>query len=232
MAPFFDIKKLQAILQSRQQEKNYPKHIVINLFPVITADETKAQDYQKLLGLFDSILDLQKEKNIPILTVSLGKREHIDEKQLCKYCEQLLAKANENRINITVFGRWYDLGGQLVEALKKINNETKEFDYFFLNLCVNYDGKQEIADACRVMVKKALLEKLDTEAITPETVKENVYSSYFIPPELVIEPDAFSGTFLWDSAGASIASLSKPVLEISKADIDRIVDTFAEKRNA
>ena len=113
------------------QEKNYPKHVVLNLFPIITTEEKKKQDFLKILSILNEIIDVQIEKNIPILTVSLGKKADIEEKVFYLHTKELLKKAIEHKINVTVFGRWYDFKGQLVEALKKTNNETNNFDHFF-----------------------------------------------------------------------------------------------------
>ncbi|AJF61998.1 TPA: hypothetical protein HA239_00085 [Candidatus Woesearchaeota archaeon] len=228
MPGLIDLKKLQALLQRTPEEKNLPKHVLINLYPLNSAEESKEEDFRKLLGFFSELMDLQKEKNIPILTVSLGKKENISEKALYGECKVLLKKAIEHKMNINVFGRWYDLQGQLVEELKKLSSETHDFDHFFLNICINYDPKQEIADASRVIIRKILDEKLDIDSITPDMLKENIYSSFFVPPDMIVEPSRnFSGTFLWDSAGSKIFQLNKKVAEITKHDIAKAVEYYS-----
>ena len=42
---------------------------------------------------------------------------------------------------------------------------------YFLNFYVNYDGKEEIADACKLIIRQAVQEKLDPETITEEKVR-------------------------------------------------------------
>jgi undecaprenyl pyrophosphate synthase len=224
-----DLKKLQQLIQRYPvPDKNYPKHVVVSLFPLISTEE-KMKDYENYFSLINGIIDIQLEHNIPILTVSLGKKEDIlIPKILAGYCEKLLRKAVEYKINVTIFGKWYDLQGELVETLKKLNNETNDFDNFFLNLCINYDPKQEIVDACRVVLRKIISEKDDIDSFTPEKLKENIYSSYFIPPDFIIEPSKFSGTFLFDSPGAKIYFVNKPVLDIVKMDIQKAFQFFAE----
>jgi undecaprenyl diphosphate synthase len=227
-----DFKKFQFLLQKNQdnEKKDLPKHLLINMFPIVTTDEKKIEDFQKLITAVDSLIDIQIEQKIPILTISLGSKEDILEPlKLTEYCEKLLNKAIKEKINVTIIGRWYDLQGELVEALKKVNSETNEFDTFFFNLCINYDGQQEIADASRVIIRKIMNGKEDIDSITPDILKENIYSSYFIPPDLVIEPsNRFSGTFLYDSKNAKISFLGKPVLDITKADIEKNLDKFAD----
>lgn len=223
----FDLKNLQAILQGRPVEKNLPKHVIINLFDSSINEENKKANFKKLLELFYELITLQKVKNIPIFTINLGTKENLDENALFLESKKILQIAIENKINITIFGRWYDLKGQLVEELKKINIETQDFDHFFLNICINYNPKQEIADASRVIIRKILKEKLDIDSITPETFKENIYSSYFIPPDLIIEPNKkFSGTFLWDSHGAQITQLNKEISNLSKSDFLKAIESY------
>ncbi|MEK6916829.1 MAG: undecaprenyl diphosphate synthase family protein, partial [Nanoarchaeota archaeon] len=220
MAGLIDLKKLQSIIQRTPEEKNLPKHLILNLFPLNSQEENKKEEFNKLLDIFFEMMDLQKEKNIPIMTISLGGKEDIDENVLFEKTKLILKKANEYRMKVSVFGRWYDLRGQLVEELKRLNSETDGFDNFFLNICINYDPKQEIADASRVIIRKILMEKLDIDSITPEIIKENIYSSFFVPPDIVIEPSRrFSGTFLWDSKNSKIYQLNKKVLDINKADV-------------
>ena len=225
-----DLKKLQSLIQRTPEEKNYPKHVIINLFPLNSSKENKKTDFEKLLKIFYEIIEAQKEKNIPILTINLGKKEDIDEVRMFKECQILFNKAIETKTNVTFFGRWYDLEGQLVEEIKKVNNETNDFDHFFLNICINYNSQQEIADASRVIIRKVLQEKMDIDSITPETFKENVYSSYFMPPDLIIEPDnKFRGTFLWDSPESVVIHLNKPILQITKVDFVKAVEKYGGK---
>jgi len=227
----FDLKKLQQIVQRSSESKEYPKHVILNLFPLSSTEEKRKEDYERFLKNLHEIINLQVEQNIPILTISLGKTEDIlDMGLFVEFCSSLLEKAVFHKINITIFGRWYELMGEAVEALKLVNNETNDFDNFFLNICINYDGKQEIVDACRVMMRKILSEKVNIDQINPTILKENIYTSYFLPPDFIIEPTTrFSGTFLYDTPNTKIYQLQKPVLDILKSDIQKAITWYLEK---
>ena len=93
---------------------------------------------------------------------------------------------NENKVKISVLGKWYDLPGRIVDVIKKTIDETKDYDGFFLNFCINYDGQQEIVDACKLIAMNVKAGKIDPEMISKEIIKENLYSSYFLPPDLII----------------------------------------------
>jgi undecaprenyl pyrophosphate synthase len=222
------LNKIKELLKKKNvADKPTLKHVILNLFPFVTTDEKekKAEDYRKFLDLIGEIMHLQVEKDIPIFTLNLGKTEDIaDQTALSFYTEELLKKAKEHQINVTIFGRWYDVSGELVEALKVINNETKDFDNFFFNICINYDSRQEIADGCRVIIRKILDEKTDIDNITPELLKENIYSSYFVPPDIIIEAgNKYSGTFNFDSQNAKIVFLNRDVKEIVVSDVSKLL---------
>ncbi|MEM3374642.1 MAG: undecaprenyl diphosphate synthase family protein [Candidatus Woesearchaeota archaeon] len=222
MIDFFNLQEL--LKKNKENQNSEINHVLINLFPLKSNEENKKNDFENLMNLFDNLIDLQIEYKIPVFTISLGKKEDIDEEILEKYQEKLLERAKKFNINITIFGRWYDFSGFLVEALKVLNNATKDFDKFFLNICLNYDPKQEIADACRVIIRKVYDEKLDFDSITPDLIKENIYSSYFMQPDVIIEPsNKFSGTFLWDSVNSKIVFLNKELQKITKEDIQKAI---------
>src|SRR3989338_5422757 len=40
---------------------------------------------------------------------------------------------HENQIKVSVLGKWYDLPGRVVESIKSMIDETKDYDRLFLN---------------------------------------------------------------------------------------------------
>ncbi len=214
MPGILDIKKILA--QRTPEQKDTPKHVLINLFPT--------EKFDKAFELILLSMGLQGEKNIPIMTISLGSKQDIDQDYLYSNIKKISDYISDKKIKFSVIGNWYNLDGQLVEELKKLVNDSMDFDHFFFNLCINYEPKKEIADACRVIVRKLVMEKGDPDSVTPELIKENIYSSSLLPPDIIIEPSLeFSGTFLWDSKGAEIINLNKPVSEMTRQDIERLL---------
>lgn len=112
----------------------------------------------------------------------------------------------ENRIKISVFGKWYSLPDRVIEPIKKTIEMTKDYDNFFVNFCINYSGQEEIVDACKLIARQVQAGKLDPDKVDKEMVKENIYSSYFLPPDLIIKNGLKkqSGLLLWDSVGSTI----------------------------
>ncbi len=129
---------------------------------------------------------------------------------------------DKNLVKISVLGKWYDLPSRVVEPIKQVISLTKDYDAFFVNLCINYDGKEEIVDACKMLARQVKAGKADPESIDQESIKNNLYSSFFIPPELIIKTgrvQKLNSFLLWDSAYSKIHFSGKLWPEFSKLDI-------------
>jgi undecaprenyl diphosphate synthase len=111
---------------------------------------------------------------------------------------------------VSVFGKWYGLPSKAVDAIKSCVEQTDGYDKFFLNFCVFYDGKEEIVDSCRVIGRRIKAEKIDADAVDSEMVREGLYTSYFLPPELVIinGEKRLNGFMLWDISDSRLYSAS------------------------
>ncbi|MBU0757065.1 MAG: undecaprenyl diphosphate synthase family protein, partial [Nanoarchaeota archaeon] len=182
--------------------------------------------------ILDNLLLLaaqQIETDIPVLTISLGQKiDMFNEMVFHEFLDtELQPFLEKNKVRTTFLGKWYSLPGMIVEAIKRILNATGDFDSLFLNICINYNGQEEICDASKAILQKIQMDKEDSDSITIETIKENIYSSYFIPPSIIIEMGkVFSGTFLWDSKGAKILFLRKDFSEFVKADVVKAIEYY------
>ena len=215
-----------------------PKHIAIS--PDDISDwcrknnkrlEEGCERYFKQLA---GILELQTRLNIPIFTVYLlpddADKPNEDYAAFSDFMANFFSQLADNpvvsghKMKISIFGKWYNLPGKAVESLKKVIEETKEFDSFFVNFCINYDGQEEIVDACRLIAKQVGLGKLDAEMITKENIKENIYSSYFLPPDIILiyGERRLSGLLLWDSSKSKIVFADKSFMEFEESDIENL----------
>ncbi len=168
--------------------------------------------YKKTFKNLKDIIDQQIKLNIPIMTVYLMPLKLKDPDQLFVLVDSLIDFFKDltgddilqkNKVKVSILGKWYDLPSRIVEPVKEITNLTKGYDQFFLNFCLNYEGQEEIVDACKLIAKQVKLDKIDPEVINRQMIKENIYSSYFLPPDLIIATgkDKKLGSFLlWDSA--------------------------------
>ncbi|MBU1205122.1 MAG: di-trans,poly-cis-decaprenylcistransferase [Nanoarchaeota archaeon] len=240
-------KKITDILKAREKihiiKADMPRHIAITMEKELKATQTKdiEEMYNKRNMLINNIISIQIRFNIPIITifllsVSAKNSENFSflMDDLAKFFNELIAnkKIHKDQIKVSVLGKWYDLPERVVNPIREIIESTKDYDKFFLNFCVNYDGREEIVDACKLIARQIKSEKIDPESINKQLIKENLYSSYFISPDLIIENNKeFSGLLLWDSKNSMIFFTDKQWYNFTKIDLFRAIEAFQKKLN-
>ncbi len=216
-----------------------PKHVAVDLEGIgrwAQGQKIEVGDaYQKSFLRVLELVDQQVQFNIPVLTFFVMSprirgthRAEVLLESFAGFLEssEMKSRVVSKKIKVTIIGKWYDLSQQVVEAIRRIAEETKDYDSFFLNFCLNYDGQEEIVDACKLIGRQIRLGKIDPEVVTKELIKENLYSSYFIPPDVFIrngKERILSSLLLWDSVGARIFFTNKLFPDFTVDDFIRIV---------
>jgi len=213
------------------KQKKKPLHIAINGSNISDwAEKNGKEEKEAILKNTEQIkkfMNYQIKNEIPILTLSISAETDKEVFELTNFFKELSSNEDiiEKKVRVFIIGRWFDLGPELSDAFKKVMDETKDYDNLFLNFCVKYDGQEEVLGVIKLLATKAKLEKVDLETLDTQQVKENLYTSYFTPPEIIIEPSkTYSGLLLWDSKGAKIYQTRKHWLDITTSDIDDAID--------
>ena len=236
------LQKVKSIIKEGFFKIKIPRHIAITMDGIeawalknrVTLEEANKRSFL----ILKSAIKSQVALNIPLMTFymlseSANKESesydiflnHINSffEEICK--SELVI---ENKIKISVLGKWYHLPGRVVETIKKVIDETKDYDSFFLNFCINYDGQEEIVDALKLIARQIKAGKTDPELIDKDFVKENLYSSYFLPPDLIIKNGSRKETsdiLLWDSVKSKIYFTNKNWPDFDKTEfMDGIKD--------
>lgn len=215
-----------------------PKHMAINLgnaekWAIKTNSDTNKTIDKTNKRVLEAI-DFQLKKDIPVLTLNLIEPDNSKFNIVNNIIKSLLDSKviYEEKVRVYVVGDWYGTDIDLIENIKKIMDKTKDYDKYFLNLCINYTGQKEILTALKLLVKKTIADKLSIDELKLEDIKDNLSTSYFIPPELIIETEKdYSGLLLWDSVGAVIYYVEKYFQEIDKGDIEKAVSYFNKLNN-
>ena len=182
---------------------------------------THEQAYERKFDNVQRVVAACVTRNIPIMTFLLLPMEIRTHSDYPSVVDSLVGFTDslrkwpliaERRVKVSVLGHWYNLPGRLVDNIKALMEDTKDHASFHLNLCLNYDGRQEIVDAAKIIGRQVKAGKLDPESITIDTMKESIYWSS-APPNIIVKTgtnNILAGFMLWDSSHASIHITGAP----------------------
>ncbi len=242
------IKKLKDLISKDKKNgsKNKARHVAITTDGVITWSKDHKKDlkeaYQRANLVVKSTIKTQIKNRIPVITIYLlpvGTRDlelfSIKVDAFVELFKELkdYEFIKEHKVKISAFGKWYDLPARVVEPLKEVLEATKDYDDFFVNFCINYNGQDEIVDACKILSMQVKTEKIEHSAITTDSLKENTYSSDFMPPDLIIKnglKQKTTGILLWDSSNSSIYFSKRLWPDFGKDDFEKAVYDFESNR--
>ena len=223
---------------------SHPKHIAITLNGMKNWIEANrldiAEGYRKSLKKIEEVLEFQVAENVNIVTFYIlpEQKKKLDETsifilELIDFFDRLKDSplVNDKKIKLSVIGKWYDLPSKLIDSIKSMIEKTRDNTNFFVNFCINYNGHEEIVDACKMVGRQIKAERLDPDAITKEIIRENMYSSNLVPPDIIIKNGKHIKTdlFLWDSVNAVEFFSGKLWPEFQKADFLRAIKEYQKE---
>ena len=231
------IKRLKEI----DEEKQKLKHIAIDLSEISFLEklwnekgEESTTEIIRLLErkneLIKTILEIQVRNEIPIMTLNISKKKDkpIFYGKIYDVLNEVFQHLEDFSINkkvrVTVIGKWYDVPTNTIDKIRKIIDKTKINESFFLNICINYDGREEIIDSCKILAHKAKTGKIIPNQITEENFKENMYISKFSSPDRYIvinKKNKLSSFLIWDSSESQIFFAEKNWNEINPKELEK-----------
>jgi undecaprenyl diphosphate synthase len=113
------------------------------------------------------------------------------------------ATIKEEKVNFNVIGRVHLLPEVVRKKINELIEFTKENDQNFINLCIMYDGQEEIVDAVKEIIKNGVKE----EVINRDVIKNHLYTRNFPEVDYIIRTGMedgarISGFLLWDASYA------------------------------
>lgn len=181
-----------------------PTHVAVSLF-----SQEQVQPETTLRNIME-LMTLAVNLRIPMLTLHFPAcRTESEVDTIATLFTALMHEPflDNNQVKVSVLGKWYELPERALEPIKHVISATSDYDRCFVNLCVRYDGQDDIVDGAKLLAKHVQLGKLAPEQITKETLKETMLTSMLLPPSLIIYPHPCRTTgsvLLWDSPSAIV----------------------------
>lgn len=153
-----------------------------------------------------------------------------------KYIERELKSKRYERdgIRFNVLGRIQNLPKDEQKILKEAMEKSRSYNKFIFNVCLAYDGQEEIVDAVKSIIKQGIKQ----EKINEEIIKQNLYTKNIPPPDLIIRTgmnpeQRLSGFLLWDSSYAELHFTKTLWPDFTIEELKSILEDYQkrEKRN-
>lgn len=109
----------------------------------------------------------------------------------------------EEKVRFNVIGRISMLPDNARKKIEELIEFTKDHTQNFINLCIMYDGHEEIVDAVKEIIKSGI----KPEEVNADLIKTYLYTKNFPPLDYIIRTGMddgarISGFLLWDSSYA------------------------------
>lgn len=98
-----------------------------------------------------------------------------------------------------------------------------------LNICMNYGGRDEIAQAARNLAMQVKEGTLQPEDITMEALSGQMYSAGQKDPDFILRPSGekrLSNFMLWQAAYSELVEMDKLWPDFTRADLDAAIEEF------
>jgi len=230
--------------------ENLPKHIAI--IPDGNRRWAKKRKFAPWIGHrqgaknFEKILETARDMGIYCLTFWAGSYDNLTKRSSAevKFLKEVyrshfsrLLKAEDiytQKVKVNIFGLWREL---LQECIKKpmeeVIEKTKTHNSRFLNFLIGYNGTSEMMEAIEKIVKKC--KENQAFKITPQLVKENLWTKDLPPVDLVIrtglegDPHWSNGFMMWDTADSQFYFTETLWPDFSEKEFIKSIESYSKR---
>lgn len=141
---------------------------------------------------------------------------------------------HKHKVKIKVIGRINLLPRDLQEMIRKVEEETRDYNEHYLNLAIAYGGRAEIVDATKKIAQKVASGELSPEEIDEKVFEQHLYTAYLPKqdPDLIIRTsgeERLSGFLLYQAAYSELCFLDVYWPEFRRIDLLRAIRTYQKR---
>jgi len=192
----------------------------------------RAGSYEHIKNLFDEVKKLGiKYLSFWGFSTDNWKRDKKEIEEIFKLVLKAIGEwrkeAFENKIRFRHFGRKDRLPKNLVDEIEKLEEETKGFENFNVNLCLDYGGRDEIVRAVNKILKSGKKEINEGEFM------EYLDSAGIPEPDLIVRTSGeqrTSGFMPFQAAYAELYFADVHFPDFDACELGKAVEEFAKRK--
>ena len=141
---------------------------------------------------------------------------------------------HEYQVRINIIGRTNLLPDTIQDLVSEVQEVTKDYDRFYLNVALAYGGRAEIVDAAKEIAVKVKKGDLDPKEIDETIIENHLYTSYLPKPEpdLVIRTSGesrLSNFLIWQSAYSELFIVDVYWPDFREIDLERAIRAYQSR---
>lgn len=139
-----------------------------------------------------------------------------------------LKKIQNEGIKVVFSGRKHPLSDEVLDAMDKIVEKTKNNKNGILNICINYGGQEEIVDATKKIAKDIENGKLKEEDLNKEIFNKYLYQD--LPPiDLLIRTSGeyrVSNFMLYQMSYSEFYFIDTLFPDFKESELDKAIESY------
>lgn len=124
------------------------------------------------------------------------------------------------------------LSKSLQDKMNDLEEKTKNNTGMFLNIAVNYGGRQEILRAAQTLAQRVKDGQLEPQDITQELFEDCLYTREQKDPDFILRPSGemrLSNFMLWQASYSEFISMDVLWPDFRREDLDRALQEFQKR---
>lgn len=183
-------------------------------------------------ALNDEVIDHALKRGVKVVTLyafSTENWQRPEANEILTIIEEYVLKRLDSMMNrgikLRIMGDFAKLPGNLKNALNEALEKTSANDKLVLNLCLSYDGRDELVRAVKNIVAS-------NQEINKETISANLDSAGLPDPDLIIRTSGeqrLSGFLTWQSVYSELYFTPTLWPDFNQAELDKAINWYQER---
>lgn len=222
-----------------------PKHVAIIMdgnrrYSKLQGNIDVVKGHEIGVDTLEKVLDWSIELGIEIITVYAFSTENFNRPKheveglmnlFVKNFKRLVdhEKIHRNEVKVKVVGRTELIPESVREAIKEAEDATAKYDKRLFNIAIGYDGRLEIIDSFKKIIKEVQAGNITIDDVDEELVSKNLYTGGLADPNLIIRTsgeERLSGFLLWQSSYSELYFCETLWPELRKVDFIRAIRSY------
>jgi len=168
------------------------------------------------------------------------KRDEREVQELMRLFEKTLEDVkvadyiHKNRVRIRALGRTGMLPQRIQGLIHEVEEATKDYDSYYLNIAIAYGGRAEIVDAARMIAAEVMKGEIKPGDINEEVIEAHLYTAHLPQPDpdLIIRTSGesrLSNFLVWQSAYSELFLVDVYWPAFRKIDLMRAIRSYQQR---